>query len=314
MPTKVDDQKHAWVCTGSDIRQDFCQSIEGALSVVLRQRHVGLSLCWSQMGDMQAGKGQDGMEKVVLLKSHDGQSLLPPRQGHQTMIACPVFLVTGSTNGIGRELAQILYSAHAKVWLVARSKAKAEQAIKDIQAAAPSSKGRLEYLIADFNDLTTIKPAAEDFLQREAKLDGYEAQLGVNALASFLLTHLLTDILLRTARDSSANDTRVVWVSSSAAGAFPPKGGVDMDAINVGNKFSQWQNYGVSKAGNILHSAIFARKYGSHGVLSVNMPKWQHVIARRLALKPSIYGAYTELFAGLSKDVVVQDGAAWVSP
>lgn len=199
-----------------------------------------------------------------------------------------MFLVTGSTSGIGRELAQILYSADAKVWLVARSKAKAEQTIKDMQAAAPSSKGRLEYLIADFNDLLTIKPAAEDFLQRETKLDvlwnnagimippegtktvqGYEAQLGINTLASFLLTQLLTEILLRAAKDSPANDTRVIWVSSSAAGAFSPKGGVDMNALNVENKFSQWQNYGVSKAGNILHSAIFARKYGSQGLLSV---------------------------------------------
>lgn len=262
-----------------------------------------------------------------------------------------------------------MYNANAKVWLVARSKDKAQQAIKDIQATTPNSKGQLEYLIADFNDLATIKPAVDDFLKRETKLDvlwnnagimippqgtvttqGYEAQLGVNTIAPFLLTHLLTDILLRTAQTSPTNDTRVVWVSSSAAGGFSPKGGVDMDALNVKNKFSQWQNYGVSKAGNILHSSEFARKYGSQGILSVvcpllpfriiqrtkesranplvkaadpgnldtalyqNMPKWQHVIAKKLALKPTIFGAYTELFAGLSKDIVVRDGVAWVNP
>lgn len=44
------------------------------------------------------------------------------------------------------------------------------------------------------------------------------------------------------------------------------------------------------------------------------MPRYQRLVARALALKPPIYGAYTELFCGLSSDLKVEDGWAWVEP
>ncbi|KAH8657662.1 short-chain dehydrogenase [Xylariales sp. PMI_506] len=257
-----------------------------------------------------------------------------------------VFLITGSTSGIGRELAQILFSANAKVWIVARSESKAQAVIKTIQNAAPTSLGQLEYLRADFNDLTTIKPAVEEFLKKETRLDvlwnnagimippqgtktvqGYEAQLGVNVIAPFVLTSLLTDILVRTAKEFSTQGTRVVWVSSSAAARFAPQGGVDLDSLSAKNKYTQWQNYGMSKAGNILISSEFGLQHASDGILSVavdpgnldtelykHMPKWQHLLAKGLALKPAIYGAYTELYAGFSKTIIPQDSVAWVVP
>lgn len=45
--------------------------------------------------------------------------------------------------------------------------------------------------------------------------------------------------------------------------------------------------------------------------LYVNMPKWQHCIAKLAALKPPVFGAYTELYAGLSQQVKSGD---WVVP
>ena len=44
------------------------------------------------------------------------------------------------------------------------------------------------------------------------------------------------------------------------------------------------------------------------------MGGFQRFVARQLALKPPIYGAYTELFSALSNDVEVKDGWAWVVP
>lgn len=45
-----------------------------------------------------------------------------------------------------------------------------------------------------------------------------------------------------------------------------------------------------------------------------NMPKWQLFLVKRFALKPPIFGAYTELFAGLSKDITMTENGAWIIP
>lgn len=256
-----------------------------------------------------------------------------------------VFMITGATSGIGQELAKILYGANATVWIVARSKQKAEETVAAIGQAHPGSKGRMEVLIADFNDLHTIRPAAEEFLQRESRLDvlwnnagimippkgtvtaqGYEAQLGVNNLGPFLFTKLLTPLIIKTAQESPANSVRVVWVSSSAAEHFSPPGGVEMDKLTMaaGKDYSQWQRYGASKAGDIYQSAEYARRYGPEKVTSValdpgnldtnlykDMGRVLHFISKLIALKPVIYGAYTELFGGLSIEVKNGD---WVEP
>lgn len=200
-----------------------------------------------------------------------------------------MFLITGATSGIGQELAQILYTANATVWITARSTSKAEATRSTITKAAPQSKGRLEILQVDFNDLRTVKPAVETFLQREHRLDvlwnnagimippagslteqKFEAQLGVNVLAPFLFTKLLTSTITGTAKETKPSATRVVWISSSAAANFSPKeGGVRMDALQPNNSLGQWQNYGMSKAGAILLASEFAKKYGNGGVLSI---------------------------------------------
>lgn len=256
-----------------------------------------------------------------------------------------VFMITGATSGIGQELAQILFAANATVWIVARSEKKMTETMKTIREKAPQSKGTLKSLLVDFNDLRTIRPAVEEFAKQggsridvlynnagimippkgTATVQGYEAQLGVNALAPFLFTKLLVDTLVRTA-SSSGRPSRVVWVSSSAAANFAPSGGVEMPKLK--NKsdadYSQWQFYGISKAASILYSAEFARRYKSQGVESVSMDpgnlatnlykdmaRWQHFLAKKVALKPAIYGAYTELFAGLSSEVGT---GSWVVP
>lgn len=167
---------------------------------------------------------------------------------------------------------------------------------------------------------------------------GYELQLGTNNVAPFLFTKLLTPILLKTAKEQSdAGRVRVVWVSSSAAAAFSPTGGVDMENLDYKTDKSAWFKYGVSKAGNVLHAKEFARRYGGEGIISVvcipglapcglfrrsvmlirvqslnpgnlttdlqrHVPGWQMLIIN-LMLHPPVFGAYTELFAGLSPAV-----------
>ncbi|MCJ1383600.1 hypothetical protein MMC17_006714 [Xylographa soralifera] len=256
-----------------------------------------------------------------------------------------VFLVTGGASGIGYELAKILYSRNAKVYIAGRSEQKASQAKTSIETRFPKAKGEIVFLHLDLDDLTTIKKSAEDFLSKESRLDvlwnnagvmnppagsktkqGYELQLGTNCLAPFFFTKLLTPLMVQTAKSAPAASVRVVWLSSSAAEAFAPKGGVDMTNNNFQEPKRPFAVYGASKAGNILYSKEFAKRHQNTGVLSVSLNPGnlktnlqRHTSGLQLAilnllLHPPIQGAYTELFAGLSPAIAPAKNGAWIVP
>ncbi|KAI1116093.1 hypothetical protein F5Y14DRAFT_408042 [Nemania sp. NC0429] len=259
-----------------------------------------------------------------------------------------VYLITGANTGVGKGLAQMLYSKHAKVYIVARSEAKANAAIDEIKKAEPNSHGALVFLKLDLADLSTIKASAEEFLQKEEKLhvlfnnagvmkpapdnlktaQGYELQLGVNNVGTFMFTKLLTPILAQTAKTESPGVVRVVWVSSSAAESpSAPKGGVRLDNLDYHEDQAWFPKYAISKAGNYLHGSEYARRYKADGILSVALNPgnldsdlWRNqswLVAKFLKwfiLYPSINGSYTELFAGLSPEVTIEKSGAWVVP
>lgn len=199
--------------------------------------------------------------------------------------------MTGASSGVGKELAQILYSHNAKVYIAARSSEKTSAAIASIKSAIPNSKGELVFLHLDLDDLSTIKKSAENFLSKEERLDvlwnnagvmvppqgtktkqGYEAHIGINNLAPFLFTKLLTPLIIKTVKVSGPGSVRVVWVSSTAAEGFSPTGGVDMQNLDYKIDKMSWSKYGVSKAGNVLHAKEYAKRYGPDGIISVVSP------------------------------------------
>lgn len=260
------------------------------------------------------------------------------------MLTSQVYIVTGANTGVGKELARILYSKNATVYVAARSEEKALKAIEDIKAAAPDSTGKLVFLRLDLADLTTIKASAEDFLSKESALhvlfnnagvmkpaqgsktvQGYELQLGVNNVGTFMFTQLLTPTLIKTAKTATENSVRVVWVSSSAADApICPTDGVEMDNLDYHKDKSSFHKYMVSKAGNFLHSAEYARRHASDGIVSVALNPgnlssdlWRtqgwaaSAVLKSFVLHPPVYGAYTELFAGLSPEVTLKLPGDW---
>jgi retinol dehydrogenase 12 len=180
------------------------------------------------------------------------------------------------------------------VYLGARSEEKAAKAIEVIKQKNPSSEGSLVYLPLDLDDLSSIKESSRKFLSQEQRLDvlwnnagvmitpkgsttkqGYEKQLGTNALGPFLFTKQLTPVLQSTAQNlqSSSNSptgsVRVVWLSSSMVQTFAPIGGVDMNNLDYKDDKHAMHKYAVSKAANTLYSAEFARRYGKDGIISV---------------------------------------------
>ncbi|KAI5925275.1 hypothetical protein F4810DRAFT_708661 [Camillea tinctor] len=258
-----------------------------------------------------------------------------------------VYLITGANTGLGKELAQMLYSKHAKVYIAARSEAKALDAMNDIRRAEPGSSGDLVFIKLDLADLSTIKASAQKFLERENKLhvlfnnagvmkpapgsktvQGYELQLGVNNVGTFMFTKLLTPVLAATAKAEPSGLVRVVWVGSSA-GELPmsPKGGVPMDNLDYHKDLGWFPKYCISKAGNYLQGAEYARRHKADGILSItvnpgnldselwrNQPYVVGKILKWFFLHPPIKGAYTELFAGLSPEVTMENTGGWVVP
>ncbi|KAH8889224.1 NAD(P)-binding protein [Thozetella sp. PMI_491] len=257
-----------------------------------------------------------------------------------------VFIVTGSSGGLGKELANILYSKNSKVYIAARSEAKANAAIDEIRERFPASSGELVYLHLDLNDLSTIKKTAEEFLAKEQRLDvlwnnagvmvppqgsttaqGYELQMGTNCVAPFLLTRYLYPTLLATAKRAPLNSVRVVWVSSGVA-QIAPNPAIDFSNLDFQREESAWQKYTRSKAGNVLLAAEGARrsKDAGDGIIHVspdpgalrtdlqkNTPFLQLLVIKTF-LREAKFGAYTELFAGFHPAINGELQNVWVAP
>ncbi|RKL25417.1 hypothetical protein BFJ68_g59 [Fusarium oxysporum] len=198
-----------------------------------------------------------------------------------------VFLVTGASGGLGKLLVDILYRHNGKVYLAARSQSKTEEVIQEIKSAHPSSTGELHFLHLELDDLSTIKPAATRFLEKESHLDvlwnnagvmippegsktkqGYELQYGVNNIAHFLLTLFLRPALEAAAASAPKNSVRVVWVASSAADAAPNPA-VDLTNMDYHREEGAWMKYSRSKAASVIHSAEFARRTKGTGIISL---------------------------------------------
>ncbi|KAJ4360754.1 short-chain alcohol dehydrogenase [Didymosphaeria variabile] len=241
----------------------------------------------------------------------------------------------------------MLYSANGKVYIAARSEDKATKAIADIQAANLSSKGSLIFLHLDLADLATIKATVQSFLSREEKLhvlfnnagvmsvpsvpdrtpQGYEMNLGVNNVGTFLLTKLLTPILVSTAQTESPGVVRVVWVSSTIDLAAAKNVGVPLDDLEYRKKEVPGMNrYGLSKTGNWLHAVEYAKLHKSDGVVCVpvNPGNLNSELAREhtrfmqwilsFIVHPVYLGAYSLLFAGLSPVVTVEKSGTFIWP
>ena len=281
-------------------------------------------------------------------------------------LSSKVYIISGATAGVGRSLATILYSLNATVYIGGRSSSSCEAAITTIRTTSPTSKGNLKPFVADLSDLSTIKPAVTTFLSQEYRLDvlflnagimtppassktaqGYDLELGVNCLSSFLLVQLLEPTMANVARHfcHPNQSIRVVWVSS-LLNVGTPDGGVQLDASGAPKQLEGMSNYMQSKAGVYLLAHEFASRNkpakkedskastaggsaneASHGnpfgVLHVSLnPGLMKTELQRHAPPPMRgvmsavfkgpkFGAYTELYAGLAPGV---DSGDYVIP
>lgn len=242
-----------------------------------------------------------------------------------------VFLVTGANSGIGFHVTRLLLQNNAKVWMVGRDGKKMEVADQALKMEMPSAHSRLDWFLADFADLNSIKPGVEKFLQTESRLDcvihnagvmipendektvqGFDWQIGVNCIAPWLLQRFLDEKLINTASGDEKNCTRIIWVSSSAHMYSPTLTNFNFNEQEETLAKQSKQNiYGISKAINIMQGIIWSDKHKNAAVVSLSCHpgncntgiqrnlKGIGKMFRDSTFYEAYYGAFTELYAAL---------------
>ncbi|KAL1310500.1 hypothetical protein AAFC00_000786 [Neodothiora populina] len=187
-----------------------------------------------------------------------------------------VILVTGGNSGLGAESC-LRFAEHnpAEIYLGARSKAKAEQAIASIKETSPNAK--ITFLEMDLTNLASVKAAAESFMASSKRLDvlmnnagimacpadltadGFEIQFGTNHVGHFLLTKILLPVLQETAKLPDT-DVRIVNISSRGH-KFSTKGLLLEDACTDMSSYNTFTRYGQSKIANIFFTQELAKRY-----------------------------------------------------
>jgi NAD(P)-dependent dehydrogenase (short-subunit alcohol dehydrogenase family) len=190
-----------------------------------------------------------------------------------TIMEGRVCLVTGSTSGIGKEIAAGLAGMGATVVLAGRSREKCEAAVQEIAArGVPASQ--LSYFVADLSSQESVRQLAKEFIdnydrlhvlvnnagvfvqKRELTADVIERTFAVNHLAPFLLTNLLLDRL------KAGAPSRIVTTSSIAHRGAK----MDFADLQMSKSYGSIRAYGQSKLANILFTRELARRLQGTGV------------------------------------------------
>jgi NAD(P)-dependent dehydrogenase (short-subunit alcohol dehydrogenase family) len=167
-------------------------------------------------------------------------------------------LVTGSTDGLGRQLAGALAQRGASVLIHGRDPAKVEKAVSETGAEAG--------LVADLADLAQVRSLAGEageldtlvnnagviVPERRESADGHELTFAVNYLSHFLLTQLLLANLHEPAR----------IVNVSSIGQAP----IDFDDVMLERDYDAYGAYAQSKLAQLLFTVELADRLGDREV------------------------------------------------
>lgn len=184
-------------------------------------------------------------------------------------------LVTGSTDGIGREIAMQLAQMGHKVLIHGRDQEKGARVLDEINRE--SCNENLSLYIADFADLSSVNQMGVDIQREQDRLDvminnagifspnriitkdGHELTFQVNHLAHFLLTHKLLDLI------KISTPSRIVNIASAAHHSARAD---DFDDLKREKSYSSHSAYSFSKLANILFSRELAERLEGSGVTS----------------------------------------------
>jgi NAD(P)-dependent dehydrogenase (short-subunit alcohol dehydrogenase family) len=181
-------------------------------------------------------------------------------------------LITGSTDGVGRMVAERLGASGWRILVHGRDRERGQQVVAQIEKTG----GAAEFLRADLSSLAEVRRLADavqkttkrlDLLinnagiggggpqgTRQTSADGYELRFAVNYLSGFLLTHLLLPLLKKSA------PARIVNVSSLGQQA------IDFSDVMIARDYSGLRAYRQSKLAQILFTIDLAIEIAGDGV------------------------------------------------
>ncbi|MHC1787208.1 MAG: SDR family NAD(P)-dependent oxidoreductase [Christensenellales bacterium] len=226
-----------------------------------------------------------------------------------------VIIITGASDGIGRQAARDLAAAGHRVVIVGRSPRKTAALAEELGAPAYT---------ADFADLSQVRELALRlrgdfphidvlcnnagglFPRDERTVDGHQKTFQVNHLAPFLLTYLLLDTLIR----SRASVIMTSSVAHRLIAHYRP------DDLDMARFPSLHAAYGNSKLENILFSRELDRRFHGEGLSSAAYHPG--VVASSFALDaPSpmrlVYGTGLKRLLGLVSPREGADTLVWLA-
>lgn len=204
-------------------------------------------------------------------------TMVAPVLGAQPATVAPVtrsarvILVTGSTDGLGREVALRLASSGAHVIVHGRNAARGAAVVDEITRAG---KGSAAFFAADFASLATVRAFADTIRRRypridvlvnnagvwlrqgprQTSVDGHEMTFAVNYLAGYLLTRELLPQLRASA------PSRIVNVASQTQSPL------DFADVMQEQSYSGQRAYSQSKLAQVMSTIDLARELSGSGV------------------------------------------------
>lgn len=192
-------------------------------------------------------------------------------QGVDTGIR-PVALVTGSTDGLGREVALRLGGAGYHVIVHGRNEERGRAVVEEIE----SHEGSADLILADLASMEEVRALAAQVLRdydrldllvnnagigrgadtsvRSESVEGYELRFAVNYLSHFYLTHTLLPLI----RESTP--ARIVSITSTAQQA------IDFENVMLEREYDGARAYAQSKLAQIMMTMDLAEELEGTGV------------------------------------------------
>jgi NAD(P)-dependent dehydrogenase (short-subunit alcohol dehydrogenase family) len=244
-------------------------------------------------------------------------------------------VVTGANSGIGEATAAELASRGAAVTITVRDPVKGSAAASRIRAATGVD---VDVELLDLARLDLVREFAARFCDRHDRLDvlvnnagvmsgkrretpdGFEWTFGVNHLGPFLLTTLLTPLVVDSA------PARIINVSSEVHRSA--KRGLDFADLHMERSYSPSRAYAASKLANILFTVELDRRLGElgvtaralhPGVVATSFGKgsegsWRMgmlMTVRSPVLRKPARGAATTVHLATAPDAAISGGLYW---
>ncbi|WED25213.1 SDR family NAD(P)-dependent oxidoreductase [Vibrio sp. DW001] len=209
-------------------------------------------------------------------------------------------VITGASDGIGKEAAKILKKHGHNVILVGRNVRKTEEVAKSLSA---------DFFVSDYSKLSNVYTLANNLLSKLSNIDvlinnaggvsdiasktedGFDEVIQVNYLAPFLLTQLLLPMLQN-------DQASIINTASEGHRLF---GQLDLIDLYNGVTHTPEKSYGDSKIALILFSSELQKRYGENGLPSMSF--CPGVVHSNFASKSPSFRSMMSMFPSISAQV-----------